>query len=155
MEAYIKVKPRLSFSLLTDASRMLTLSGDLGGVTLTPGLYKATDVLMIQKGDLTLDAHGNENAVWVFRLTAAFRTWGGAGGNVILRGGAKSKNVFWQTDCTVKIGEGTSFKGNILAKMNDLNPEVNAEPTALKYRAVKTNFTKEFDMGWPLYGQRL
>jgi hypothetical protein len=95
------------------------LSGDLGGKTLTPGLYYAAGQLMIQAGDLTLEANGDENAIWVFMIASDFVTVGGEGGNVILRGGARSKNVFWQTDRLATIGEGTSFKGNIVSKMAD------------------------------------
>ncbi len=92
-----------------------TVSGDLGGLTLAPGIYKTTSSLLIQSGDLTLDAQGNANAVWIFQIASAFTTIGGAGGNVILSGGAQAKNVFWQTGSSATIGDYTSFKGNILA----------------------------------------
>jgi hypothetical protein len=92
-----------------------TVSGDQGGLTLAPGIYKSTSTLLIQSGDLTLDAGGNPNAVWIFQVAAAFTTVGGAGGNIILSGGAQAKNVYWQTGSSATIGDGTSFKGNILA----------------------------------------
>ena len=92
-----------------------TVSGDQGGLTLYPGIYKSTSTLLIQSGDLTLDAQGDENAVWIFQVAAGFTTVGGAGGNVILSGGAQAKNVFWQTGSSATIGDNTSFKGNILA----------------------------------------
>ncbi len=92
-----------------------TVSGDLGGTTLAPGIYKTTSTLLIQSGDLTLDAQGDVNAVWIFQIASDFTTVGGAGGNVILTGGAQAKNVFWQTGSSATIGDGTRFKGNILA----------------------------------------
>ncbi|MDP2238309.1 MAG: ice-binding family protein, partial [Bacteroidales bacterium] len=92
-----------------------TVSGDQGGLTLYPGIYKSTSTLLIQSGDLTLDAQGDENAVWIFQVASGFTTVGGAGGNVILSGGAQAKNVFWQTGTSATIGDNTSFKGNILA----------------------------------------
>ena len=92
-----------------------TVAGDLGGTTLTPGIYKSTSTLLIQSGDLTLDAQGDVNAVWIFQVASDFTTVGGAGGNVILSGGAQAKNVFWQTGSSATIGDNTSFKGNILA----------------------------------------
>lgn len=92
-----------------------TVSGDQGGKTLAPGIYKSTSTLLIQSGDLTLDAQGDVNAVWIFQIAAGFTTVGGAGGNVILTGGAQAKNVFWQTGSSATIGDGTSFKGTILA----------------------------------------
>jgi hypothetical protein len=92
-----------------------TVAGDLGGQTLAPGIYKTTSSLLIQNGDLTLDAQGDVNAVWIFQIASGFTTVGGAGGNVILAGGAQAKNVFWQTGSSATIGDFTSFKGNILA----------------------------------------
>jgi hypothetical protein len=98
-----------------------TVSGDQGGKTLAPGIYKSTSTLLIQLGDLTLDAQGDANAVWIFQIASAFTTIGGGpypsptGGNVILTGGAQAKNVYWQTGSSATIGDYTSFKGNILA----------------------------------------
>jgi hypothetical protein len=92
-----------------------TISGDLGGTTLTPGIYRTNSSLLIQSGDLTLDAQGNPNAVWVFQIGSALSTIGGAGGNVILTGGAQAKNIYWQTGSSATIGDFTSFKGNVLA----------------------------------------
>jgi hypothetical protein len=93
----------------------VTVSGDLGGLTLAPGIYKTTSSLLIQSGDLKLDALGDVNAVWIFQIASGFTTIGGAGGNVILQGGAQAKNVFWQTGSSATIGDNTSFKGNIMA----------------------------------------
>jgi hypothetical protein len=92
-----------------------TVAGDQGGKTLAPGIYKSTSTLLIQSGDLTLDAQGDVNAVWIFQVASDFTTVGGAGGNVILSGGAQAKNVFWQTGSSATIGNYTSFKGNVLA----------------------------------------
>ncbi|OOG69952.1 Ig-like domain-containing protein [Flavobacterium sp. A45] len=92
-----------------------TVSGDQGGKTLAPGIYKSTSTLLIQSGDLTLDAQGDANAVWIFQVASDFTTVGGAGGNVILSGGAQAKNVFWQVGRSATIGNYTIFKGNILA----------------------------------------
>lgn len=91
------------------------VSGDLGGLTLAPGIYKTTSSLLIQSGNLTLDAQGDPNAVWIFQIATAFTTVGGAGGSVILSGGAQAANVFWQTGSSATIGDGTSFQGNVLA----------------------------------------
>ena len=92
-----------------------TVSGDQGGLTLAPGIYKSTSTLLIQSGDLTLDAQGDPNAVWIFQVASDFTTVGGAGGSVILSGGAQAKNVFWQIGSSATIGNGTAFKGNVLA----------------------------------------
>ena len=92
-----------------------TVSGDQGGLTLAPGIYKSTSTLLIQSGDLTLDGKGDPNATWIFQIASGFTTIGGAGGNVILTGGAQAKNVFWQTGSSAVIGDNTTFYGNILA----------------------------------------
>lgn len=92
-----------------------TVSGDLGGQTLAPGIYKSTSTLMVQNGDLTLDAQGNANAVFIFQVASAFTTVGGAGGSIILTGGAQAKNVYWQTGSSATIGNYTDFYGNVLA----------------------------------------
>ena len=99
----------------------VTISGDIGGQTLAPGIYKSTSTLLIQNGNLTLDAQGDPNASWIFQIASDFTTIGGspfpspAGGNVILAGGAQAKNIFWQVGSSATIGDYTSFKGTILA----------------------------------------
>lgn len=92
-----------------------TVAGDLGGTTLAPGIYKSTSTLMVQSGNLTLDAQGDANAVWIFQIASDFTTVGGAGGNIILSGGAQARNVYWQVGSSATIGDNTSFKGNVLA----------------------------------------
>lgn len=92
-----------------------TVAADQGGLTLAPGIYKSTSTLLIQAGDLTLDAQGDANAVWIFQIASDFTTVGGAGGNIILTGGAQAKNVFWQVGSSATIGDFTQFKGTILA----------------------------------------
>jgi hypothetical protein len=92
-----------------------TVAGDLGGQTLAPGIYKSTSTLLVQSGDLTLDAQGDPNAVWIFQIASDFTTVGGAGGNIILSGGAQAGNVFWQVGSSATIGDFTAFKGNVLA----------------------------------------
>ncbi|MBK9728845.1 MAG: Ig-like domain-containing protein [Saprospiraceae bacterium] len=91
------------------------VSGDQGGKTLAPGIYKSNSSLLIANGDLTLDAQGDPNAVWIFQVASSFTTIGGAGGNIILSGGAQPNNVFWQVGSSATIGDFTSFQGNILA----------------------------------------
>lgn len=93
----------------------VTVSGDQGGKTLAPGIYKSTSTLLIQNGDLTLDAQGDPNAVFIFQVASAFTTIGGAGGSVILTGKANAKNVYWQTGSSATIGDYTDFYGNVVA----------------------------------------
>jgi hypothetical protein len=96
--------------------------GNLAGLTLTPGVYTApSGSLLIQGGNLTLDAQGNANAVWVFQMAGTL-TVGGPGAaapqSVILAGGAQAKNVFWQvgTAATINAGGGGTMVGTIISQ---------------------------------------
>lgn len=87
---------------------------ELGNTVPEPGFYRTTGSLIIQDGNLILDAVGNADAVWIFQTNHDLITRGGAGGNVILCGGCKPNNVFWQIGGLVSIGEETLFKGNLI-----------------------------------------
>jgi hypothetical protein len=87
-------------------------AADLGGQTLAPGLYKSTSTLAIT-GDLTLDARGNPNAVWIFQIASALTV--NTGSRVVLSGGATSANVFWQVGSSATLGVHSTFKGTIMA----------------------------------------
>ena len=91
------------------------MAGDQGGNVLTPGIYKSISSVLIQNGDLILDAQGDSASVWIFQVGSSLTTVGGKGGNVILRGGALPKNIFWQITGSATLGANTSFQGNILA----------------------------------------
>ena len=91
----------------------VTVAGNLGGLTLTPGLYKSTSGLEISSGDLTLDAQGNANAVFIFQMASTLDT--AAGLHVILAGGAKASNVFWQVGTSATLGTNSTFVGTIMA----------------------------------------
>ena len=89
-----------------------TESGDLTGKTLTAGVYKSTSSLAIT-GNLTLDAQGNPNAVFIFQVGSTLTT--GSGSRIILTNGASACNVFWQIGSSATLGTSSVFKGNILA----------------------------------------
>jgi hypothetical protein len=89
--------------------------GELGGKTLAPGLYKsAPGSFAITSVDLTLDAQGNPNAVWIFQMPSSTLTVL-SGRQVILSGGALARNIFWQVGSSATLGTNSVFKGNILA----------------------------------------
>jgi hypothetical protein len=89
------------------------LAGNLGGRTLTPGLYTSTSSLEISSGDLVLDARGDINAVFLFQMGSTFTMTSGR--QIILSGGAQAANVFWQVGSSATLGTGSVFKGTILA----------------------------------------
>jgi hypothetical protein len=89
-----------------------TVSADLGGRTLAPGVYTAASALGLT-GDLTLDAGGDPDAVFVLRAGSALTT--ASGSRVLLAGGAQACRVFWQVGSSATIGTSASFSGTILA----------------------------------------
>jgi hypothetical protein len=86
-------------------------AGNIGGLTLAPGLYKWTTNVGIAK-DVTLAGGAND----VFILQIAGSLTQASATKVILTGGAQAKNVFWQTAGAVAIGTTAHSEGTILSK---------------------------------------
>ncbi|MCE9576594.1 MAG: ice-binding family protein [Deltaproteobacteria bacterium] len=91
----------------------VTVAGNLGGMTLTPGLYHSTSSLGITSGDLTLDAQGDGDAVFIFQMASTLTTTSGR--QVILAGGARAANVYWQVGSSATLGTTSAFAGTIMA----------------------------------------
>ena len=90
-----------------------TLTGqDLGGMTLTPGVYFFSAVAQLT-GILTLDAQGDSNARFDFQIGSTLTTAGSS--SIVLTNGAQADNVFWQVGSSATLGADTSFDGSILA----------------------------------------
>ena len=87
------------------------MSGNIGGLTLVPGLYKWTTNIVIPN-DVTL--FGGANDVWIFQTTGNLLE--SSAKQVILTGGAQAKNVFWQVAGQVTLGANSHFEGIILGK---------------------------------------
>ncbi|MCW0219035.1 MAG: ice-binding family protein, partial [Prosthecobacter sp.] len=85
---------------------------DLGGSTLTPGVYKIGAAATLAS-PMTLDAQGDAEAVFIIQIVGAFGTTA-ATGNVVLANEAKSANVYWIVEGAVSLGAGTHMMGNIL-----------------------------------------
>ena len=95
-----------------------TTGTQLGGLTLTPGVYAATPGpgFLNITGTLTLDGQGNPNAVFIFQAASTLVTAAGPGASrVSLINGAQSCNVFWQVGSSATIGTFSDFAGNVLA----------------------------------------
>jgi hypothetical protein len=97
-------------------------AGNLANKTLAPGVYTAAaGSFMIQGGNLTLDAQGNANAVWVFQMATTL-TVGGPGAaapsSIIMANGAQAKNVYWQvgTAATINAAGGGTFYGTVISQ---------------------------------------
>lgn len=95
------------------ATDIVTLSGNIGGLTLTPGLYKSTSSLAISSGDLTFDAKGDADAIFIIQIATTLTTTSGR--KVILSGGALAANIYWQVGSSATFGTTSVFKGTVLA----------------------------------------
>ena len=86
-------------------------AGDISGLTLTPGLYKwGTGVLI--STDVTLD--GGADDVWIFQIAGGITQ--AAGSRVLLSGGARPQNIFWQAFGGVTLDTDSHFEGIVLAQ---------------------------------------
>ena len=86
-------------------------AGEIGGLTLAPGLYKWATGLLITT-DVTLS--GGPNDVWIFQVAGTLNQANST--RVTLAGGALAKNIFWQVAGAVTIGTNAHFEGVVLAK---------------------------------------
>jgi Ice-binding-like len=86
-------------------------AGEIGGETLTPGLYKWTTDVTISN-DVTLS--GGPNDVFILQIAGTLRQ--ASAKSVTLVGGVQAKNVFWQTAGAVTLGTTAHFEGIILSK---------------------------------------
>ena len=85
---------------------------ELGGMTLVSGVYCFSSSAQLT-GTLTLNARGDPNAVFIFKMGSTITT--ASASSVVLTNGASAGNVFWHVGSSATIGTGTSFAGNILA----------------------------------------
>ena len=87
-------------------------SGVLNGQTLTPGVYNASSTLGLT-GNVTLNALGNPNAVFIFQVGSGLTT--ATDSSVTLINGAQACNVYWQIGSSAELLARTSFKGTLMA----------------------------------------
>jgi hypothetical protein len=121
-------------------------AGELGGLTLAPGVYKsASGTFKITNGDLTLDAKGDPNAQWIFQ-TASGLTVGVAGPSgarsVKMKNGGLAKNVYWYVGsaATINGAGGGIMSGTIIASAGvTFSTAGNAVQTVLNGRALSLN----------------
>ena len=136
-----------AFNNLSPASRPGGIdpgAGQLGGIVLAPGTYKsASGSFLITGSDLTLDAQGNANAIWVFQMASTLTVGApGAPRSIILINGAQAKNVFWQvaSAATINAAGGGTMVGTIIAPAGvTFSTAGNAAITTLNGRVVGLN----------------
>ncbi len=85
-------------------------SGAIGGKTLTPGVYKWTNTVTMTS-DVTIS--GSSTDVWVFQIAEDLSMSSGV--KIVLSGGAKASNIFWQVAGQATLGTTAHFEGVILS----------------------------------------
>jgi len=126
----------------------ISLPGQLGGLTLAPGLYVNSSTSGISgtgpQGILTLDAGGNPNAVWIFKMGSTLIT--DPGTSIVLAGGAKWENIYWSVGTSATFGTNSIFYGNVLADQSiSLNTGASLRGRALTRIAAVTLDTSVVD----------
>jgi hypothetical protein len=105
-----------AYNFLAGQACGTTLTGDLGGRTLTPGVYCYTSSAQLT-GTVTLDAQNIPGAVFIFQVGSTLTT--ASASRVVLANGAQSCNVWWQVGSSATLGSTTTFVGSILALASD------------------------------------
>jgi hypothetical protein len=85
-----------------------TISADLGGTTLAPGVYCSASGINLT-GALTLSGSGT----YVFQAGSALTV--ATSGSVVLANGAQAMNVYWQVGSSATLGNGSTMNGNVVA----------------------------------------
>lgn len=102
-----------AYNLLAALAPTTVLTGtDLGGLTLTPGVYSFSSSAFLT-GTLTLDALGDPDARFVFQTGSTLIT--ATDSSVVTINAADPCDVYWQVGSSATLGTGTDFLGNILA----------------------------------------
>src|SRR5674476_578340 len=86
-------------------------AGNIGGKTLTPGLYKFTSAVVIPT-DITIK--GGPDDIWIFQISGTLKMSSAV--RVTLAGGAQAKNIFWQVAGAATFGTTSHFEGTVLGK---------------------------------------
>jgi Ice-binding-like len=90
-----------------------TIATELGGTTLTPGVYNSLSGTFQITGTLTLDAQGDPDGVFIFQMASTLVTADSSDVNLI--GSASPCNVWWQVGSSATLGTNSNFAGNVLA----------------------------------------
>ena len=106
-----------AYNSLAAMTPFIDLTGtELGGLTLTPGVYHFnTSAQLTGPSPLRLDTQGDPHALFVFQIGSTLTTAAAVGSAVVMLNGS-SDQIYWQVGSSATIGVGTAFVGNILAQ---------------------------------------
>jgi hypothetical protein len=106
-----------AYNALASQACNINLTGtNLGGLTLTPGVYCFSSSAQLT-GTLTLNGLGNPGSVWVFQIGSTLTT--ASGSRVAFINSAQACGAFWQVGSSATLGTNTAFSGNIIALASD------------------------------------
>jgi len=102
-----------AYNAIAGQTGAVALTGDLGGLILTPGLYSFASSAQLT-GTLTLNAQGNADAQFAFQIGSALTT--ASTSLVQMIDGGSGDDVFWQVGSSATLGTQSDFLGNVLAR---------------------------------------
>jgi hypothetical protein len=120
-------------SLTTPDLATAMVNGGSPGVY-PPGLYASASTLALSSGNMTLDAKGDPDAVWVFKTANSLTVDDHR--QILLLNGAKANNVFWSLGSSASIGDQVGFKGNLLAGTSGTVGSASASGTVVEGRVL-------------------
>jgi hypothetical protein len=141
--AYVDASTRATSACALASGELSAAQAACGGVTpgpiYGPGLYRTANPIGIGVGlNITLDAQGDPDAVFIFQSDSAITT--GTNSEVKLAGGAKARNVFWVAGSAATLGVSSIFKGTVIANgaavqvLNGTDPASGGKLTAVEGR---------------------
>ena len=103
----------LAYNDAAGRATAVTIPSELGGSTLTPGVYDSADGTFHITGTLTLDALGDPDAVFIFQMASTLTTANSS--TVVLTNSARYCRTFWQVGSSATLGTNSTFRGHIFA----------------------------------------
>src|SRR4051812_2965746 len=104
-----------AYAVLSGLAVTTNLTTELGGRTLTPGVYRLDTASLT--GTLTLDGQGQANPLFAFLIGTTFGT--AAGSSVVGINGGGASNIYFQVGTAATLGAGTLFNGTIISSSGE------------------------------------